>query len=310
MDITYQATYLYRASFFVVVFLGCCSFSLKAASEKTDSIRVTHENGKKIIIHQLEAKETYYGLSRQYGIPVKQIIAANGNKPLKVGDTLRIPTDMPSSVTTDNVAATSSKEIAAEATTQPTPPPVLSQDEYTAYKVGNGETLFTISKRFIISIESIKRANGLTNDTVKAGTVLKIPNKELPPPAPTVSQLIAVGDSSATAASADQMVIPENRYGIREMTEKGIGVWIEDLNQGAGSMLALHKTAPIGTVVKITNPMTNRTALIKVVGKFAETAETKDAIIVVSKSAASLIGVLDRRFQVELSYGTPNDTNN
>ena len=83
----------------------------------------------------------------------------------------------------------------------------------------------------------------------------------------------------------------------------------ENLSQAGGSMLALHKTAPLGTVIKITNPMTQRTTFAKVVGKFADTAETKDAIIVISKSAASLIGVIDRRFQVEIAYGAPNGPN-
>lgn len=304
MSITYKTTYLYRTSFFMALLIGCCSFSSKASSV-LDSIGVSYENGKKIVIHQLEARETYYGLSRQYGVPVKQIIAANGNKSLKVGDTVRIPAaDSNANAGNGTTNDTGSTALAAADVADP---PALSQDEYTAYKVGNGETLFNISKRFVISVESIKRANGLTDEALKAGTILKIPNKELPPAPPKASQLIVTEDSAAS--EADPLVIPENRYGIREMTEKGVGVWIDDLNQGEGSMLALHKTAPIGTVIKITNPMTNRTALIKVVGKFAETAETKDAIIVVSKSAASLIGVLDRRFQVEISYGTPNDSN-
>jgi len=298
MSIIYQA-YLYRTSFFILL-LGCCAVS-KAIATPLDSIGVKYENGKKIIIHQLEAKETYFGLSRHYGIPVKQIIAANGNKPLKVGDTVQIPMGSYESVTAANTSASAAQQ-------QPSQSPVLAQGEYTTYKVGKRETLFTISKRFIISVESIKRANGLTGDSLKIGQILKIPNEELPPPPPKMSEII-VPDTADTDAEGENMEIPANRYGIREMTEKGIGVWIDDLNQESGSMLALHKTAPIGTVIKITNPMTNRTTFAKVVGKFADTAETKNAVIVISKSAASLIGVLDRRFQVEIAYGAPNEGN-
>lgn len=296
MDITYQ-TYLYRASFFVALLIGCCTQSLKAASVPLDSIGVEYEDGRKIIIHRLEAKETYYGLSRHYQVPVKDIIAANRNKALKIGDTVRIPAE------TANVVASTST---TTGTSQPAAPPAMAQDEYTSYKVGKGETLFTISKRFIISIESIKRANGLTNDSIKVGTILKIPHKELPPPPITANEVILTDTATNDEAGVE---IPANRYGIREMTEKGIGVWIDDLNQESGSMLALHKTAPIGTVIKITNPMTQRTTFAKVVGKFADTAETQNAIIVISKSAASLIGVLDRRFQVEIAYGAPNEEN-
>ncbi|WP_257668061.1 DPBB and LysM peptidoglycan-binding domain-containing protein [Parapedobacter tibetensis] len=299
MSITNKSYIHHRASFFVAILMGSTCLSLEAASMPADSIGVEFENGKKIIIHKLEAKETYFGLGRHYNIPAKNIIAANNNKPLKMGDTLRIPTE-----SSQTVASTTSSQ--PTAITAPTPP-TLSQQDYTQYKVGKGETLQTISKRFIISVESIKRANGLTDDAAKEGSLLKIPHKELPPPIPTASQLIVSGNIIDSTAAQDALDVPANKYGIREMTEKGVGVWIDDLSQDGGSMLALHKTAPIGTVIKITNPMTNHTTYAKVVGKFADTAETQNAIIVISKSAASLIGVLDRRFQVEIAYGTPNE---
>lgn len=294
--------YSYRISFFLLTTLtSWCSLSAATSWSAPDSIGVEYENGRKIIIHELEAKETYYGLSRRYQIPVKDIIAANDNKALKIGDTVRIPqetVDTPTGATTTGDTATQ----------QPGSVPVLAVGEYTAYKVGKGETLFTISKRFIVSVESIKRANGLTSEALKEGTILKIPNEELPPPPPRADEII-VHDTDSAADNGTELEIPANRYGIREMNEKGVGVWIENLSQEGGSMLALHKTAPVGTVIKITNPMTRRTTFAKVVGKFADTAETKNAIIVISKSAASLIGVLDRRFQVEIAYGAPNEPN-
>lgn len=265
-----------------------------------DSIGMEYENGRKIIIHELEAKETYYGLSRRYQIPVKDIIAANDNKALKIGDTVRIPQETVDTSTGNTTGDTT--------TQQPDPVPVLAENEYTAYKVGKGETLFTISKRFIVSVESIKRANGLSNESLKEGAILKIPNEELPPPPPRADEII-VHDIDTASSRGTELEIPANRYGIREMNEKGVGVWIDNLSQEGGSMLALHKTAPVGTVIKITNPMTRRTTFAKVVGKFADTADTKNAIIVISKSAASLIGVLDRHFQVEIAYGAPNEPN-
>src|SRR5690606_5171019 len=205
---TYQPC-LYRASFFLIATLiGGFSLSAEAASSVPDSIGVEYENGRKIIIHELEAKETYYGLSRRYQVPVKEIIAANDNKALKIGDTVRVPQETVDSGTTNTTGDTTLE--------QTTSVPVLAEGEYTAYKVGKGETLFTIAKRFIISVESIKRANGLTNDSVQAGTVLKVPNEELPPPPPTVDEII-VHDTDDAAANGSELEIPANKYGIREM---------------------------------------------------------------------------------------------
>jgi len=67
--------------------------------------------------------------------------------------------------------------------------------------------------------------------------------------------------------------------------------------------VALHRSAPIGTVMKITNPMSNRTTFAKVVGKFTENESTKDIIIVMTKAVADALGALDKRFYCNLTYG-------
>jgi hypothetical protein len=69
----------------------------------------------------------------------------------------------------------------------------------------------------------------------------------------------------------------------------------------------LHRTAPLGTVLKITNPMTNRTTFAKVVGRFNDNESTKDVLIVMTKNVADALGGLDKRFFVNISYGSPNE---
>jgi rare lipoprotein A (peptidoglycan hydrolase) len=98
-----------------------------------------------------------------------------------------------------------------------------------------------------------------------------------------------------------------NRYGLFEKNEKGVATWIEEAELDPKKMLVLHRTAPIGTVIRISNPMTNRTTFAKVVGRFTENESTKDVIIVMTKNVAQSLGALDKRFQVTLSYGTPNE---
>lgn len=45
------------------------------------------------------------------------------------------------------------------------------------YKVAIGDNLYKISKRFGITIDALKKANGMTNDNIRAGQELKIPSK-------------------------------------------------------------------------------------------------------------------------------------
>ncbi|QNL49880.1 LysM peptidoglycan-binding domain-containing protein [Olivibacter sp. SDN3] len=283
-----------------------------------DSIGVENQDGKKIILHKLEPKETYYSLSRKYNLNAKDLIAFNANKALKVGDVIKVPTNL-------DFAGAPSHE--ADIPSDNDRPPVgggatmTSQaSDYIEYKVGSKETLFAISKRFGVTVDAIKEANNLTDNSLKADQVIKIPNTPVEAAAadPNANRRVITNEELSTASGGtltssetaeegndteeSKAETPANRYGIKQVTANGVGIWMDDLNGETGKMLALHNAAPIGTVIKITNPMTNRTTYAKVVGKFNETSENRDAIIVISKSVASLIGVIDRRFQVNISY--------
>ena len=62
-------------------------------------------------------------------------------------------------------------------TPKPVPPPKPAEPEYTVYVVQNGDYLAKISKRFNVTIDSIKRLNGLKSDMIRVGQKLKIPGK-------------------------------------------------------------------------------------------------------------------------------------
>lgn len=273
----------------LVLFLFFAKAS-QAYSSVIDSIGVENNNGKQVILHRVEAKESYYSISRQYLVQPKDIIAFNNNKSLKIGDLIKIPTDR-AFVTSTQAPA-------------PTQNPALTNQNNIQYKVGAGETLYTISKRFQVSIAEIVKENKLKNEQdIKAGQTISIPQG-------TPDNAIAevpneVDETEIIEEPTTSLPLPSNRYGLRQVDEKGIGVWMDGLNADEGNMLALHKTAPVGTVVKITNPMTHKTTFAKVVGKYTDNNNTRDAVIVISKSTADLLGILDKRFLIDISYGVP-----
>jgi len=282
-----------------------------------DSIGVENQNGKKIILHKLESKESYYSLARKYNLKPKDIIDFNANKSLKAGDVIKIPTGKPFEKIASRAVTPEPISNDADQAPKDGGTAISSQNtEFIEYKVGTKETLFAISKRFGVSVDAIKKANNLTDNSLKADQIIKIPNTAIEKAAtdPNIAKKV-ISDEELNTGKTEQVTAdeddieepkedstPANRYGIKQVTANGIGIWMDDLNGETGKMLALHNTAPVGTVVKITNPMTNRTTYAKVVGKFNETSENKDAIIVISKSVASLIGVIDRRFRVNISY--------
>lgn len=283
----YKMNIKYISKGLALVLLLIFAKTLQASSSVIDSIGVENNNGKQVILHRVEAKESYYSLSRQYLVQPKDIIVFNNNKSLKIGDLIRIPTDRAFVISTPTQL-----------------PEITNQNENIQYKVGAGETLYTISKRFQVSIAEIVKENKLKNEQdIKAGQTINIPQGT--PDTATAGMPNEIEETKIIEEPTNSLSLPSNRYGLRQVDEKGIGVWMDGLNADGGNMLALHKTAPVGTVVKITNPMTQKTTFAKVVGKYTDNNNTRDAVIVISKSTADLLGILDKRFLIDISYGVP-----
>ena len=282
-----------------------------------DSVGVENLDGKKVILHKLDPKDNYYSLGRRYNIKPSTIIQFNSNAQLRLGNIIKVPTELPFVTAAATPPATTAPVTTSAAAGSNAP---------TEYKVGAGETLYAISRRFNVKVEDIMSQNNLTSNNLQPGQILKIKTAA----APAVVTQTATGTTpvvvqqttttqpakrdSTAVAQADSAAFPErrlpsNRYGITERNEKGVATYIDDAGLGLdpNKKLVLHRTAPVGTVLKITNPMTNRTTFAKVVGRFTDNEMTKDVVIVLTKSAADALGALDKRFHVNISYGMPNE---
>lgn len=264
-----------------------------------DSVGKEINNGEEYVLFKIEKGDNYYQLSKKYKTTVGQLTQINGNGTLSLGQIVKVPTGRkPKTTPTINRETSNSQN-----------PRNPQQQGFTEYIVGEKETLYAISKRFGITVEDIKKANNLKNNTIGGGMRLMIPNQPLPPERPKLVEPkgieIVSPDSTNNDDQKEENQISTNRYGIREKSERGIGVWIDGLSSQGTSNLALHKSAPVGTILKIINPMTKSVTYAKVVGKFNDNAENQNAIVVLSKSAAASIGALDKRFQVEIAYGLP-----
>ena len=278
-------------------------FSTASASIKIDSISVENLNGKKTIVHKVEAKETYYSIGRKYKVTPQSITQFNSNRTLQIGTILRVPTD--------RLYADASTTTASRNTEIP-----ASKMAIIDYKVGPREYLIAIARKFNTTVEDIKALNNLTSNNLAVGQIIKVPygtaSEIIPPPAarldtPRVEPRISTTQIDSSLNAGERLKLPPARYGLREVEERGVAIWIADENLDGSKMLALHQTAPIGTIVKITNPMTGKSTFTKVVGKFTQNESTKDAIIVVTKATAEMLGALDRRFQATIVYGVPNE---
>ena len=101
--------------------------------------------------------------------------------------------------------------------------------------------------------------------------------------------------------SAESIRISESLKNGDEIIEGGLAELIEG-TEGNRKYLALHRSAPMGTILKVRNEMNNREVFVRVMGKLPDTAMTDKLIIKISRSAYDRLGAIDPRFRVEVTY--------
>lgn len=399
-----------------------------ANTNTRDSIGVENRNGKKLIIHEVAAKDTYYAIGRRYNVIPKDIMTFNDNKFLQIGVIIKVPTNIPfntpapektpitaanktvvvkknentdpegiliehtvqkkenlgmlakkygttvneikrinnlrtinlsigqvlkvpanegtTDTETETVPATAIVPATTKANTATAQQPVNTEvkvpadakkkeeilvpifpkkqqqqvaanqnpatagntpadtsEDFIEHTVASNETLYSIATRYKLTMDQVKAKNNLNGYALRVGQKLLIKGQYPQKPAPSANRQDENPVDTLNSIKNPSLRLPASRYGLNQMDEKGTGIWIADPDLDPSKMLVLHRSAPIGTVMKITNPMSNRSTFAKVVGKFTENESTKDVIIVMTKAVADALGALDKRFFCNLTYG-------
>ncbi|RDC58008.1 LysM peptidoglycan-binding domain-containing protein [Pedobacter chinensis] len=244
--------------------------------------------------HTVLRNETIFTIAKQYGVTAYQLRKLNDlpDNSITIGQVLKVPGGIITEVQVP-------KEKQAE---QVTKNPVLPKEESFIHTVANGENIFTIAKKYNLTAYQIRTANNLTDNSIKVDQKLIIPKPPQPKSVNELSREEQENEPDSTMVKDPKLRRDPSVYGLSQIEEKGAAVWIADADLDGSKMLVLHRTAPVGRVIKITNPMTNRTTFAKVVGKFTENESTKDVIIVMTKAVADSLGALDKRFFCNLTY--------
>ncbi len=160
--------------------------------------------------HKVKSGETLYDISQDYGIKIKKLIKRNdmpvGYEPI-AGEyvALNKKRKTPLAITTIKNKKKEAKEIKvtkpnkpSSGTVKPSPsgtkppgsvtprpprpqPPVVTPpsptpvQRYVEHTVTVGDTLYNISKRYNTTVDSIRKANNLTDNSIRIGQVLVVP---------------------------------------------------------------------------------------------------------------------------------------
>jgi hypothetical protein len=114
--------------------------------------------------------------------------------------------------------------------------------------------------------------------------------------APTITE-----PAAATPSTRKEPITSSSFKMMREETYAVAG---EESELNPDRKYALHRTAPVGTIVKLKNKENQKMVFVKVVGRL--TGDDLEVKIHISRSAAEQLGAGDARIRVDTSYGVSN----
>jgi LysM repeat protein len=174
--------------------------------------------------------------------------------------------------------------------------PEIPADGFIYHTVGEKQTLFAISRLYNVPVEDIMTWNKLPDNNIRMGMQLLI--KAVATTQKTVPEQPA--DSwSAEDMKKEAVSVPKNSLqeslhqnfldakakGESPVTERVSIGWVASENpKMSGSYFCLHKSAPAGTIIKLTNLVNKKIAFVKVIGKLPETADNINVSMRVSSS--------------------------
>jgi LysM repeat protein len=268
------------------------------------------------IVHVVTAKETMFSISKAYNVTVDEIKQWNNlpDNNLSIGQEILIKR---------RNTATASTAVPNTSSAQ--------QNTKGIHVVGAKETLYSLARQYNLTVDQIREWNKLESNELRIGQSLIVANPSTQTavvattvvaqePVKNTTTVEKNNETNQTTSTQTQpqvsnpqpvktepvvtqppVIITESVKNADEISEAGLAELIEG-TEGNRKYLALHRTAPVGSILKVKNEMNNREVFVRVTGKLPDTALTEKLVIKVSRSAYDRLGAIDPRFRVQVTY--------
>jgi len=141
-----------------ILLISYCLFNSLFLSAQPDNAQVINKDGKKYYKHIIAKGETAYGISKLYNIDLNVFFQENpaAENGLDINQVVYIPF--------------------IEKVIQPTTNDTINNDpNIKKHVVQSGETIWSLSRKYSVSVELIKKSNSSISDNLQIGQVLLIP---------------------------------------------------------------------------------------------------------------------------------------
>lgn len=276
-----------------------CALQLTTKASTLDSLGLKKENNKTFLLFKVGPKQSLFSILKRYNLSLSEFKSANTDVqiPVKTGEIVYIPLHY---LEESNPAPKVIEEKVAEKALE-------SPKEAEIHIVAPKQGLLSVANMHKVTMAELRKWNNLTSDRLQEGQRLIVSDpagsnssiavdKSNLLPAKTAVPAAAVPVPTETVVAPTKEKGPED---IKKKIETGIAELI-DVPDNSGKFLALHRTAPIGTLVLVKNLTNNQSIWVKVIGRLPN-GDSK-VIIKLSPKAFEKLNAVDKRVRAEISY--------
>jgi LysM repeat protein len=269
------------------------TWQLSSEASVVDSLGLKKENNKTFLLFKVGPKQSLFSILKRYNLSLSEFKSANIDVqiPVKTGEIVYIPLHY---LEESNPAPKVVEEKLAET------PVKAAEIHIVAPKQG----LLSIANMHKVTMAELRKWNNLTSDRLQEGQRLIVsdPTNSTSSIAVDKSSLLPAKSTTVPTSTTAEAPISAKEKGpedIKKKIETGIAELI-DVPDNSGKFLALHRTAPIGTLVLVKNLTNNQSIWVKVIGRLPN-GDSK-VIIKLSPKAFEKLNAVDKRVRAEISY--------
>lgn len=270
-----------------------------------------------VLVHTVKAGETLSSISRKYGVGYKDVKQWNGleEESLSIGQKVKI-----------RIQEKNEKEkVAIKQENSVDTTSVDTRGGRKVHIVQMQQTLFSIGRSYGVSVDELMKMNNLQSADIKPGQELVVgivegnaSNNSKEEVDTNTSEVVTVADTPDTPdvdkeietrdtekedkkVGDSKILVVKKPREFKEVEASGLAEAI-DGTEDTRKYLALHRTAKVGTILRVRNEMNNQEVFVRVLGKLPDTGVNNGLLIKISKAAYNRLGAIDRRFRVHVSY--------
>jgi len=272
-----------------------------AYSNNCDSLGIIKKDGKSFIQYKIDKGNTFYSLSRRFNVSTSDIQKTNGIEALQLNKVILIPTksnqkanttisskthvvkpgetlysiSKSTSIPVDNLKKLNkltSNELSVgqvlQLSTAATPTKNLASKKSKKHKVIKGDTFYSVSKKYNVSVNRLKQTNNITTSSLKLNQILIIPNPDQKKPKPQIKA--------------------------KSITLKMLNSKAAALNQIRAEVMCPY--GKVGDIVKLTHPKSKKTVYARII------KHSDDTLIYATNKIFNSLEIKEFSLEIKLTY--------